>query len=251
MQNKYAKQLQEFCLMDDTFMSKVFEEHNKLLELILQIILKRKLTVISSSIQKERKSVNGHSVRFDVYAIDNTGKEYDIEVQRSNEGAIPQRARYNSAMLDSGMLKSGANYCSLKESYVIFITENDIFGKDLPIYTIERTIEETKELFNDGSHIIYVNGSYKGNDDIGKLIHDFHCTNSDNMNYKELAKRVSYFKNDEGGKRDMCRVMDELLNEQKRDIVKNMISTGDISLEKISEYLKMPLEEVQEIAEKI
>ena len=236
-------------------MSKVFEEHNKLLELILQIILKRKLTAISSSIQKERKSVNGHFIRFDIHAIDNTGKEYDIEVQRSNEGAIPQRARYNSAMLDSGMLKSGANYRSLKESYIIFITENDIFGKGLPIYTIKRTIEEINESFNDGSHIIYVNGSYKGNDGIGKLIHDFYCINSTDMNYKPLADRVSYFKNTKGGKYIMCKIMEELAAEVKRDtaleIAKKLIIQGTLPLEAIAESSGLSLGEIKKIAEKI
>ena len=256
MQSKYERKLQEFCIMDDTFMSKVFESHNELVQLMLQIILqKNDLIVKSSTVQREIKSVGGHSVRFDVHAVDSTKKEYDIEVQRSDDGAIPQRARYNSAMLDSDMLKSGINYNSLKESYVIFITENDIFGKGLPIYTIKRTIEEINEFFNDGSHIIYVNGSYRGNNDIGKLMHDFHCVNSNDMNYKPLADRVSYFKNTEGGKYAMCKIMKELLNEQeienKNKYAKNLILQGNLSLEDISKSLEMPIEDVQEIAEKI
>ena len=41
----------------------------------------------------------------------------------------------------------------------------------------------------DGSHIIYVNGKYRGNDEIGKLMYDFSCTNPDDMNYEALANR--------------------------------------------------------------
>lgn len=205
--------------------------------------------------QKEQKSVGGHSVRFDIYAVDSTEKEYDIEIQRSDDGAIPQRARYNSAMLDSGMLKSGANYRSLKESYIIFITENDIFGKGLPIYTIKRTILETNKFFNDGSHIIYVNGTYNGDNDIGKLIHDFHCINSTDMNYKPLADRVSYFKNTEGGKYIMCKIMEELAAEVKRDtaleIAKKLIIQGTLPLEAIAESSGLSLGEIKKIAEKI
>ena len=44
-------------------------------------------------------------------------------------------------------------------------------------------------MFGDGSHIIYVNGKYRGNDEIGKLMHDFSCTNPDDMNYEALAKK--------------------------------------------------------------
>ncbi len=58
-------------------------------------------------------------------------------------------------------------------------------------------LNEGNELFGDGSHIIYVNGKYRGNDEVGKLMHDFSCTNPDDMNYETLAKRARYFKQDE------------------------------------------------------
>ena len=63
----------------------------------------------------------------------------------------------------------------------IFITSNDVLKGGLPIYTKERTIQETGALFKDKAHIVYVNGSYRGNDDIGWLMHDFNC-----MDYREI-----------------------------------------------------------------
>jgi hypothetical protein len=59
---------------------------------------------------------------------------------------------------------------------------------------------ETRAQFGDGSHIVYVNGRYKGNDAIGKLIHDFWCKNPDDMNYSQLAEGVRYYKEVEGGR---------------------------------------------------
>lgn len=84
-------------------------------------------------------------------------------------------------------------------SYIIFITENDVMEKNQAIYHIQRYVETNQgnELFGDGSHIIYVNGKYRGNDEVGKLMHDFSCTNPDDMNYETLAKRARYFKQDE------------------------------------------------------
>ena len=64
------------------------------------------------------------------------------------------------------MLTASQKPKELKDSYVIFITENDYFDKSEPIYRINRTLE-SGEMFNDGSHIIYVNGDYQGDDDIG------------------------------------------------------------------------------------
>ena len=87
----------------------------------------------------------------------------------------------------------------LPETYVIFITEHDVIGKGEPIYRVERKILETDEFFDDGSHILYVNGAYRGDSDIGKLMHDFSCTDADDMFYGKLADRVRYFKEDAKG----------------------------------------------------
>ena len=84
-----------------------------------------------------------------------------------------------------------------------------------PIYPVERyvTIGENKVVFGDGSHILYVNGKYRGNDEIGKLMHDFSCTNPDDMNYEALAKKARYFKQDEKGVATMCKIMEDMRNE--------------------------------------
>ena len=60
-------------------------------------------------------------------------------------------------------------FCSFKDSYVIFIYKRDKFQEGLPLYHIDRYVRETGKLFEDGSHIIYVNGNYKGDDEIGYL----------------------------------------------------------------------------------
>ena len=88
-------------------------------------------------------------------------------------------------MLDVRMLKAQEKFDTLKDSYVIFITEHDVPGKGCPLYHVERTIRETGEVFDDGSHIIYVNGEYKGSDEIGRMIHDFHCVKADDI-YHEI-----------------------------------------------------------------
>ena len=85
---------------------------------------------------------------------------------------------------------------------VIFTTEHDVPGKGFSLYHVERLIRETGEVFDDGSHIIYVNGEYKGSDEIGKLIHDFHCTKADDIYNPELANSIRHYK--EEGESNMC-----------------------------------------------
>lgn len=80
-------------------------------------------------------------------AVDGNGKIYNIEIQRSNAGADRKRERYNSSIIDANILDVGKEYEKLPESYVIFITENDVLEKGKPIYHINRYIEETGELF--------------------------------------------------------------------------------------------------------
>ena len=36
----------------------------------------------------------------------------------------------------------------------------------VPVYNIERTIQETGKLFHDRAHIVYVNGAYRGTDEV-------------------------------------------------------------------------------------
>ena len=100
------------------------------------------------------------------------------------------------------------------ETYVIFITENDVIKAGLPIYHVDRIIRETGEVFDDGAHIIYVNAAHRSNTPLGKLMHDFNCTNAGNMHYGKLATRVQYFKETEKGATKMCREIEKFANKR-------------------------------------
>ncbi len=194
-------------LFDDDLMAMVFDGNIKASELLLKIILKQDdIKVISVVGQRELENpiVNGRNIRLDIAAQDNTGRYFDVEVQRNSEGAHFKRARFHSSMLDVRMLKERQKFKELQDSYVIFITEKDTVGAGLPLYHINRKIEETGAGFWDGSHIIYVNGSYEGNDPVGKLMHDFKCKKSADMFYEEFSKGVKHFKETEGGRKAMC-----------------------------------------------
>ncbi|MCD7847566.1 MAG: PD-(D/E)XK nuclease family transposase [Oscillospiraceae bacterium] len=213
---KYEEITSKFRLMDDDFMTLVFGGNIETTQLLLRIILDDSdIAVIETVGQYEIKNPNGRSVRLDIHAVDANGQHFDVEVQRANIGAGAERARLNSSMLDTKMANIGDKVPSLKPTYVIFITENDVLGGGFPLYHIDRRIEELDyESFGDGSHIIYVNGEYKNDSTpIGKLIHDFHCTSADDMHYEILADRVRYFKETEGGQENMCKLMEDFRDE--------------------------------------
>ena len=140
-----------------------------------------------------------------------------VEIQRSDYGAGVKRARYNSNLIDANVTEPGEQYEALNESYVIFITENDVLGKGLPTYHIERMVAETGDPFGDEEHIIYVNSQIKDETSLGKLMHDFACIEAKDMYYQLLADRFRYFKEDEKGVAVMCKTMEDMRNEARAE----------------------------------
>lgn len=246
-------------LMDDDLMSLVFDKNVEATELLLNIVLQRNdLKVLEVVAQREYKNpmIGGRSITIDIYAKDSDDKVYDVEVQRADRGAGCRRARFHSSMIDTKMLLTGQDFKAIHESYVIFITENDVFGAGLPLYHIDRVVCELGEGFGDGAHIIYVNGTYKNDDEpIGKLMHDFRCTSSVDMFYSPLASSVMFFKETERGRQSMCRAFEELAEkrakeaalEEKRTIIKRILSRGETNLKQIAEDCDISIEEVETI----
>lgn len=144
-----------------------------------------------------------------------------------------KRARFLSAALDQRMLKHSQYYKDIKDSYVIFITENDVFKAGLPLYHIERSQVELKNYFNDGNHIVYANAAYSDtSNDIGKLMHDFRCRNSEDMYYKELREGVYHFKETEGGRAQVSKDIEKYGDMRAEAAEKSGKITGAIDLAK-------------------
>ena len=206
------ERLRGFRPIDDTFMRGLVKDNIPLAELVLRISVgKPDLTLVKCETQADLKRVTGaRSVCLDVYATDNTGKKYDIEIQRADNGADPHRARYHSSALDVENLDEKQEYRELPDSYVIFITENDYYKAGEPVYVIQNMNLTLGQPFGDGAHILYVNGQYRGDSDIGRLMHDFNCTKAEDMNFELMAERTRYLKENPKGVGAMCKVMEEL-----------------------------------------
>ncbi len=246
------QRLRGFRLLDDDFLTKCFEGDTASIELVLQIVLEKPdLKVLDVRTQVFVENLLNRSVRLDILATDSTGAKLNVEVQRSDKGAGRKRARYNSSMMDANLLKKGEDFDKLPETWVIFITENDVMGKGLPLYPIERCFLGTGERFEDGSHILYVNGAYRSDTPVGKLMHDFSCTDAADMYYGTLADRVRFFKESKEGIEIMCRAMEDMRNQTLKEgainSAKRMLADGILTLEKIAEYAGLPLDEVKKL----
>ena len=255
------QRIRGFRLIDDDFMNACFNDNLEGTELLLRIILnKPTINVKRVKTQKLMKNLTGRDIWLDIDAADDTGTEFNIEVQRADKGAERKRARYHSSIKDAYLLRPGDDFSKLPESYVILITENDVMKSGIPIYPVERVIMPTGEPFNDGEHIIYVNGDNKDSATaLGKLMHDFFCTDPDEMHYKQLADKVRYFKENEEGVRTMCATLEKMRDETAKkaaeqatertrvQIAVNLLKEGNLSIEQIARCSMLAVDRVKEL----
>ena len=146
--------------------------------------------------------------------------------------------------------------------------ENDIYGAGHPLYHVERIIQELQKPFDDGAHILYVNGANRADTPLGRLMQDFFCEQSEQMNYKELAERADYFKAETEGVNTMCELMEKFGEkkmeegrvegraegraegrmESARATAAALIALGKLTIAQIAAATQLPTEEVERMA---
>lgn len=243
--------------IDDDFMRELFRNNTSLVEFVLRIITGQKdLKVTSNETQYDLQHLLGaRSICLDVLATDSKGRIFNIEVQRSDKGASPKRARYHSSAIDVEFLEENQDFEQLPITYVIFVTENDVRKQNRPVYTFERREQVTNEPFGDDEYIIYINGAYRNpddNSDIAKLIHDFGCSKAEDMYLSPMAESTRYYKETSEGVSQMCKIVEDMVNEatEKNSIqfAIKLIQRGKDSFEEISELTGLSVEEVKKLA---
>lgn len=240
------QRLRGFRPIDDDFMRCLFKDNIPLAELVLRIITgKQDLVITDCQTQKDMKRLAGaRSICLDAYGVDSENRKYDLEIQREDKGADPHRARYHSSVMDIENLGAGQEFADLPDTYTIFITEKDFYGKGESIYTVERINLTTGKNFEDGEHILYVNGEYRGESELGKLMHDFNCMEADNMNFELMAKRTRYLKENPKGVSEMCKAMEDMRNETAERVliqtIRNLMETMKWSAEQAMAAMKIP-----------
>lgn len=213
---RYKEKIKHFTIMNDIFMRNVLKE-TACTEYILQVIMNRTdIKVIDQTLQKDYKNLQGRSAILDCVAKDAENNFFNVEIQGENDGASPKRARYHCGLLDMNLLNPVDPFDRLPETYVIFITKNDVLGYNQPISHIQRRIKETEDIFQDGQHILYVNSKKQDDTELGRLMHDLHCKEADEMYSNILATRVHQLKETEEGVNQMCQELEEIYNEGKQ-----------------------------------
>ena len=228
----YLSILKDLTIMDDIFMRNVLKD-SACTEYILKVIMNQdNLKLKDQILQADYKNLQGRSSILDCIALDNSGRKYNIEFQNADSGASLKRARYHGSLVDANTLKPGQDPVDLPDTYIIFITENDTLGFNLPICHIDRTFEETGQSCPDQLHIIYVNSSFQDDTALGRLMHDLHCSDPHDMYSEILARRVKELKETQKGVDTMCDKLNELIAEERNEGEKRGILIGEAQGEK-------------------
>ena len=254
--------IHDVTLMNNRFLNKALDGNIPATQRMLRIILNNdKIKVRKVGVQQWLQNLYGHSAQLDILAEDENGTQFNVEIQRNDEGASARRARFYCGALDMHFLDTGEKYEALPEAYVIFITENDVLKKGWPIYNVQRCLTDNGEVFEDGSHVVYVNAACQDDTPLGRLMQDLNCKDPAKMHYKELADRVNYFKTSkEGGiymtdiiemyaKNYAEKVSKKVAHQSNVEIAKNLLAEG-MSEDFIVRTTKLSLEEVRALAAK-
>ena len=101
------------------------------------------------------------AIRLDAWAKSVDNRQFNMEMQNDvRQDDLRKRSRFYQGMLDTPILKSGKEprYRMLPSTVIIFITQEDIFGRDRAKYTFTEQCEEVPDLkLDDGTTKIFFN----------------------------------------------------------------------------------------------
>lgn len=129
--------------------------------------------------------VGKRAIRLDAWAKSTDHRQFNMEMQNdAQKDDVRKRSRYYQGLIDSPILKSGkeTKYKNLPSTVIIFITQEDIFGKDLAKYTFKERCEEIVDLeLEDGTTKIFLNMTSKnGTPELISMLQYMKSTRIDN-----------------------------------------------------------------------
>ena len=212
-----------------------------------------------------------HGIRLDVYLADANNTHYDIEMQNSVE-ALERRCRYYQAGINRRTLEKNAKYRDLPESYIIFVCNYDPYKLGYARYERVMYIKDTDLVYDDGSHVIFLNTHYTEAGDTPKAIteyldyardNDDHAPFTTELAREAVARTQQIRRNTE--KEDSFMTFTQLLQEkedaalekgrvegEQNTLKKNIASLLRLmDVRQVADALQLPLSTVERIAAEI
>lgn len=222
MERKKFKELE----FKDAFMFAAVMEDAEICRRVLMCILGfpiREVRVHTESAILVNPDYRG--IRLDVYADDEAGSVYDVEMQTTDKGNLPKRSRCYQGQMDVAFLEPGEDFGRLPKSFVIFICTFDLFGRKRYIYTFEERCLEDGEPLGDETRKVFLSTKGENRDEVSEELIQFlrfveqsevplDC--AQDALTKQLSDRIAKLKRD---RRMEARYMllGELLDDERRE----------------------------------
>ena len=272
------KRWEELDITDDFIFTRVMR-NKRLCRTLLEMILKVKIGEIHflTSHHSLQIDPNAKGIIMDVYLRDEN-KVINVEMQASNHGDLPRRARYYQAAADIDTTPKGSEYSDLKQNYVIFICTFDPFhcGKAMYHFANYCINHDFPIPLEDGTAKLFLNTAAKALDSLDgdlRLFYDYVRERTTQTTFtKELDSSISKLKQ-EKEERSMYLTYTSRMMECRRDgyeeglhtglatgreegayqkaleTARAFLSYGDAP-EKVARCTDLPLETVLELAQK-
>lgn len=212
----------ELTLMDDAFFHKL-AEHPGFCQEVLQVILQKPaLEVVEVIPQMNLKNLIGRSVYLDVFCKDSAGNYYNIEIQKTDSEDHQKRVRFHGSCMDALVSRKGSCFAELPETYVIYISDFDLFRNGEAVYYIDRVKRDDGMVVENGFHEIYVNTVIDDGSDISELMKLFRSSGiPEDKRFPEVCRLIRYYKGKEGCE-DMCDLIEEYAREYAEEVAKEV-----------------------------
>lgn len=265
--NTYLPEDFQFNLSDFALFLSVMK-NKKAYENVLSIILDEKdLTLVEVKVEQVILNKCGkRAIRMDAWALDERNRQFNTEMQNDAvQDDLRRRSRFYQSMIDTPILKAGkqTRYKNLPSTVIIFITQEDIFGRDLARYTFTEQCEEVKGLhLEDGTTKIFLNMKSKnGRPELISLLQYMKNTTMENpdilvkderiIHLSEIVEEVKQSEEWEAVKMNILEIGIEKGEKDKlKEQIKKKLQKGK-TIEEIADALEEEKETIEELIKEI
>ena len=210
------------------------------------------------------------AIRLDAWARTMDERQFNMEMQNDTKGDdLKKRSRYYQSLIDTPILKSGkeTKYKMLPSTVIIFITQEDIFERNLAKYTFTERCEEVEDLkLEDGTTKIFLNMTSKnGTQELVSMLQYMKETHLDNpeivvkdsrlLELDEIVQEVKESEEWEAVKMNILEIGKEIGMElgEKEYLKKQIQKKLDkgCSVEEIADILEEPVEYIRELMKEL
>lgn len=205
--------------MSDILSQVMFENNTELVEYIVRLLTRiTNIRIAKVEVQKTFPATSAfRSARLDVYALDDQGNRYNIEIENNIKNANPDRALFYLSMIFSHSIKKGIKNIKLKPAYIIFITKEDYFNQGKPLYHFTISDNNLDLSLGKQTNIIYLNLKNKTDKRLLDFQHDFLCSDPNDMRVDVISRSVRYYKATKEGVSKMCEISRQIYKDGKAD----------------------------------